>query len=448
MNKRSLNTDSQNSSDASNRFPQRVVYLTAGAGGMFCGSCLNDNTLARELTKLGVDIQLIPTYTPITTDEEDVSIDQVFFGGINVFLQQKFPPLRLLPAAFDRFLNHPRLIRWATKKDVQADPKLLGDMTVSMLKGSAGFQKKEVKRLLNFLDDAQPQVVNFTNSLIAGCAPEIKKRLQCPIVVTLQGDDIFLDYIPKSYAEQSIRQISALSESIDAYVVHSAYYADYMSDRLGIPRSKMHVVKLGIDANDFSTSDQTPPSASKTKSIGYLARLTPEKGFHVLTDAFIRLREKRDDVELKIAGWLGTEHQQFAEEQFSKLRSAGLEHTYSYLGVVSRTEKLDFLNGLDIFTVPTTYREPKGRFALEAMACGLPLVLPNHGAFPEMIAESGCGVLVRPNDADHLAEELNSLLNDHERCHSLGAAGRESVLANRNGESMARETLKVYAQLR
>lgn len=426
-------------------FPERVVYLTAGAGGMYCGSCLNDNTLARAITKLGVDVQLVPTYTPITTDEDDVSIDQVFFGGINVFLQQKFPVLRLLPAPLDRLLNHPSLIRWATKNDVQANPELLGAMTVSMLKASAGFQKKEVKRLMNFLLAEKPQVVNFTNSLIAGCAPEIRKRLDIPIVVTLQGDDIFLDYIPEKHRDQCISQIQKLSESIDAYVVHSQYYADYMSDRLGIPSSKMSIVKLGIDTDDLRPAERG--RGEFPKQIGYLARLTPEKGFHVLVDAFIHLRQQRDDVHLRIAGWLGTEHKSFAEEQFNKLREAGLEDCFTYSGVVDRQEKLDFLHGLDVFTVPTTYREPKGRFALEAMACGIPMVLPDHGAFPEMIADANCGVLFRPEDVGQLATELNHLLNDPERCRSLGDAGRQAVLQHRSADAMARSTLDLYASL-
>ena len=424
---------------------ERVVYLTAGAGGMFCGSCLNDNTLARGMTNLGVDVQLVPTYTPITTDEEDVSIDEVFFGGINVFLQQRFPPLRFLPRRFDRFLNAPQLIRWATKKDVQADPQMLGAMTVSMLKGSAGFQRKEVKRLLAFLTDANPQIINFTNSLIAGCAPEIRRKLGCPIVVTLQGDDIFLDYISQQHATQSIRQIRELSESIDAYIVHSEYYADYMSERLGLAKSKFSVIKLGIDPADFSQSDQH--RNGDKKRIGYLARLTPEKGFHILCDAFLQLRKIRDDVELHIAGWLGTEHQDFAEQQFEKLRQAGFGDDHVYHGVVDRQAKLEFLKGLDVFTVPTTYREPKGRFALEAMACSLPVVLPEHGAFPELVTETQCGVLVRPNDAKHLAQELDSLLDDEARCGRLGAAGRAAVLENRNGTSMARETLELYSGL-
>ena len=77
--------------------PKKIVYLTAGAGGMFCGSCMHDNALAKSLSSLGFDIQLVPTYTPIRTDESDVSVDQVFFGGINVYLQQKIPLLRYVP---------------------------------------------------------------------------------------------------------------------------------------------------------------------------------------------------------------------------------------------------------------------------------------------------------------------------------------------------------------
>ena len=80
-----------------NEPPLRVAYITSGAAGMYCGSCLHDNTLARALTARGVDVQLIPTYTPIRTDEEDVSIDRVFLGGINVFLQEKLPLFRHLP---------------------------------------------------------------------------------------------------------------------------------------------------------------------------------------------------------------------------------------------------------------------------------------------------------------------------------------------------------------
>lgn len=412
---------------------------------MYCGSCLNDNTLARAISELGFDIQLVPTYTPITTDESDFSLNQVFFGGINVYLQQKFPPLRWLPSIFDRVLNSPALIRWATKKDVQTDPAMLGAMTVSMLKARDGYQKKEVARLMSYLGEVGPDLVNFTNVLIAGCVRELKSRWpKMTTVVTLQGDDIFLDYIPEKYRRQSIEQIKELSEFIDGYVAHSLYYADYMSDRLEIPRSKIHVVKLGIDHEDFQKAEF---GNREKRRIGYLARLTPEKGLHVLVDAFLKLREKRDDVELALAGWVGSEHATFAEQQFEKLANAGLENDYVYKGVVDRSEKVAFLRDLDVFSVPTTYREPKGRFALEAMAAGIPLVLPDHGAFPELIKEAGCGVLVPPNEHEPLAVALDEMLNDQQRALELGSAGRETIIESRSAKSMARETIGLYERL-
>ena len=80
----------------------KLLYLTAGAAEMYCGSCLHDNTLAAALLDLGEDVVLVPTYTPLRTDEADVSIDRVFFGGINVYLQQKSAVFRHTPWWLDR----------------------------------------------------------------------------------------------------------------------------------------------------------------------------------------------------------------------------------------------------------------------------------------------------------------------------------------------------------
>ncbi|MCR9119204.1 MAG: glycosyltransferase family 1 protein, partial [bacterium] len=85
----------------------KIAYLTAGAAGMFCGSCMHDNTLARALIARGVDVQLIPLYTPIRTDEDSVTVDRVFFGGVNVYLQEKIPLFRYLPRIFDRWFDSP-----------------------------------------------------------------------------------------------------------------------------------------------------------------------------------------------------------------------------------------------------------------------------------------------------------------------------------------------------
>ena len=131
--------------------PPKIAYLTAGGGGMFCGSCMRDNTLAAALTRLGCDVVLVPLYTPIRTDEADVSVDQVFFGGINVYLQQKFPLFRYLPGFLDRWLDRPWIINRLAAGRIQVEARALGELTVSVLQGEHGHQRKEVFRLVDWL---------------------------------------------------------------------------------------------------------------------------------------------------------------------------------------------------------------------------------------------------------------------------------------------------------
>src|SRR5262245_23446841 len=89
----------------------RIVSITAGAAGMFCGSCLHDNTLVAALHALGHDALLIPTYTPIRTDEQDVSEHRVFLGGLNVYLNFKSALFGRLPRFVHRLLDRPALLR-------------------------------------------------------------------------------------------------------------------------------------------------------------------------------------------------------------------------------------------------------------------------------------------------------------------------------------------------
>lgn len=439
-------------SDSPDATTPKVVYLTAGAAGMFCGSCLNDNMLVRALRQQGLDVMLVPTYTPIRTDEEDVSVDRVFLGGINVYLQQKIPVLRWLPHWMDRFLDHPGLIRRVTQRAVHIDPATLGRLTLSMLKGPRGNQRKEVKRLVRWLErDVQPHLVVFTNILIGGSIPEIKRRLGVPVIVTLQGDDLFLDSLREQDRAACLQQIAKITGYVDAFVVHTSFFREYMSKYFDIPAERIHVTPLGIDTQPFQelpdpSGDDTASPGQRRMNIGYLARLAPEKGLHVFTEAFLRLVEMAPDmpVDLKIAGWMGEHQRPWVQEQFAKLDGAGLQDRYSYAGTLQRDEKVRFLCGLDLFSVPATYLEPKGRYVLEAMAAGVPVVEPDRGAFPELIQPCDGGVLVRPDDPEELARVWLQLLRDDTARRAMGRRGREYVLSHRNADSMARHTAELY----
>ncbi len=430
--------------------PLRVMYLTAGGAGMFCGSCMHDNTLVSALLKQGLDIQLLPLYTPIRTDEENVSVDRVFFGGVNVYLQQKIPLFRHLPMLVDRFLDQPWLLRLATRlHSVETSPHELGGLTVSMLRGVSGFQRKEVTRLCAWLRREQPNLICLSNMLIAGSAPMLKQEVGAPILATLQGDDIFLDGLTEPYRTQAFQEIHKLIDSIDGFIVNSHYYADYMSEYFGIAREKIHVLPLGIDTTEFAQAAPAP-SLANPPTVGYLARLVHEKGLHVLVEAFIELRRRpqMEQARLHIAGWVGDDPEGYAEEQFQKLHDAGLADAFEYRDLFERhQDKVDFLRELDVLSTPTTYREPKGLFVLEALAAGVPVVQPDHGAFPELLADTGGGRLVRPNDPAHLADVLHELLLDHEARKKLAEHGRRAVLESRNVERTSTRVLQLYHQM-
>src|SRR5918992_4671721 len=112
----------------------RVLSITAGAANMYCGSCLRDNALARELLARGHDVTLQPVYTPTVTDEENVSSDRVLFGGVSVYLQQHMGLFRHTPWLLDRLWDAPAVIRRFATGSISVDPRMLGALTVSTLR--------------------------------------------------------------------------------------------------------------------------------------------------------------------------------------------------------------------------------------------------------------------------------------------------------------------------
>jgi hypothetical protein len=207
----------------------RLLYLTAGAGGMYCGSCLRDNALAAELMAEGHDVTLVPLYTPTLTDEPNVSQPRVFFGGISVYLEQHSALFRRTPKWLDRLWDSAFALRLAARRSIAVDPGRLGELTVSMLKGGAGNQRKELDNLLGWLGgQGAPDVVTLQNSMLIALAAPVKKALRRPVVCTLQGEDLFLDNLREPHRAEALRLIRENVAHVDAFIAVSEFYADYM----------------------------------------------------------------------------------------------------------------------------------------------------------------------------------------------------------------------------
>lgn len=427
----------------------RILAFTGGAGSMYCGSCLRDNALAAALLSRGHDVILTPVYTPTRTDERNVSGRQVFFGGISVYLQQHAPLFRYTPRFLDRLWDSPWALRLATRRQITVDPKNLGEMTVSMLRGERGFQRKEIAKLLDWLrTEPRFDVINLPYPLLLGLAEPLRRELKTPICCTLQGEDLFLDGLGEPYRSQSLDLIREASVHVDAFLPVSEYYRDYMPGYLGVPREKMRLVPLGINRNGYSPKTH---SRSGPFTIGYFARIAPEKGLHLLCDAYRRLRSRpgagTEAARLVAAGYLAAEHQQYLDGIRARLREWGLDAEFEYRGELDRAQKIAFLQSLDVLSVPATYDEPKGIPLLEAMANGVPVVQPRRGAFTEIVEKTGGGLLVPPDDATALADGLLELWRDPARAAALGAAGAAGVAQHYDVARMAETAESVYRDL-
>jgi glycosyltransferase involved in cell wall biosynthesis len=428
-----------------------ILYITAGAAGMYCGSCLRDNALATELIRQGHDVTLLPLYTPTLTDEPNVSSAKTFFGGISVYLEQRSPLFRYTPRWLDKIWDSQFALKAASKRSIAVDPDSLSELTLSILRGERGNQGKEIGKLVGWLKtQPPPDVVDMQNSMLIGLARPIKEATGSPVCCTLQGEDLFLDGMREPYHGQALELIREHAKYVDAFIAVSDYYAGHMAAYLGIPREKIHVVPLGINLKDYEAiSAPLRPRENGDFTIGYFARVAPEKGLRELTEAY-RLLRKRDDfppARLEVAGYLAPEHKGYLREIERDMREFGLAGEFHYHGALDRDAKLRFFQSIDVLSVPTTYAEAKGLSVIEAMASGVPVVQPAKGSFPEIVERTGGGVLSEPNNAASLADAIYSLWKNPELANDLAKRGAAGVRKHYSVSHMASRALEVYAGL-
>jgi len=411
---------------------------------MYCGSCLRDNALATELIARGHEVLLLPVYTPTLTDEPNVSQDKIVLGGISVYLEQYVPFFRKTPGWLDGLWDSTLILNLASRGSISTNPKMLGEMTVSVLKGEDGFQRKEIRKLIEWLkSQPAPDVISLPYSLLLGLAKPLKQALNRPVCCTLQGEDLFLDGLQEHYRRQACDLIRSHIEHVDAFLAVSDYYAEFMPDYLGIPADKIRVVPLGINLQGF---EARTPDGTMLFTVGFLARIAPEKGLHVLAEAYRLLRQSKDigQARLEVAGYIAPEHKAYLSDIEQRLRDWGLASEFHYRGVLDRPQKIAFLQTLDVLSVPATYNEPKGVSLLEAMACGVPVVQPRRGAFTEIVERTSGGLLVKPDDPDSLAEGILKIFQNRSLAEELGNNGIRGVREHYSARQMADRALEAY----
>jgi glycosyltransferase involved in cell wall biosynthesis len=392
---------------------------------------------------------MLPLYTPLETDGPDPSAGRVFYGGLAAYLEQKSEIFRRRWPLVDRLLDQPWLLRAVARRAIDTRPEDLGEMTVSVLRGAEGRQAKELQRLLEFLDtQGRPDVVNLSNALLSAVAGPIKERFKVPVVSTLQGEEDFVNRLPEPQRGEAWRLLRSHAEKIDLFIAPSESYADEAAVMLGVPRSRLRVVRPGVDTDVYRPAAEVAAAARAVRRIGCVSRCSPNKGTDLLCEAFAALDAQHPGrSSLALAGQVGAADRPWCEELRDGLARRGLAERVEFRGELALAEKVVFLQGLDVFAQPSRFAERRGMAALESLACGVPIVVPRSGIFPEMVELTGGGVVVEPENAAALAEALGRLVADPAERDRLARAARAGVKKYFSADMMTEATLAVYGEI-
>jgi glycosyltransferase involved in cell wall biosynthesis len=440
-----------------------ILFLTAGTGSVYAGSGLRDNSLAAEWRRDGHHVTLVPLFTPTLTDEPNVSERRVFFGGL--YLSQHVPLFRRTPSLLDRLFGTPAVIRAVTRRQSVADATLRDEAIVAMLELDhepvPRALQRELERLIGWLGTLlEPDIICLSSALLIGLARPLRQALGARVCCLLSDEDSSLDRLHEPHRNQALAAIRKLAGEVELFAACSRDTAGFMASYFGIPPDRIRVSPLGITTQDFDRAlgrraqevsrTSTRDAANRPFTIGYLARIAPEKGLDRLVDAYRQLRHDRGmpAVRLEIAGALAAEHRDYWARIERKLHDWGYAGDYRYHGAISRTAKVAFYAQLDAFSMPATAREPKGLSVLEAMASGVPVVQPRRGACIEAIESTGGGFLVGPDSAECIAEGLWQLWQDPDVRARCGDDGADEVRERFTAYQMAGRLLHVFENAR
>ena len=427
----------------------KIIQIIPGSGDNFyCENCLRDMETVHALRGFGHDVMIVPLYLPGRLQEtQAMNTGQLFYGGINVYLQQKLAIFRHTPRWLDRWLDNRALLKWVARKASMTRAADLALTTLSMLQGEEGRQVKELDRMLDWLvQQERLDVVSLSNALLVGLARRIKQRLQVPVVCFLQDEEEFLDAFDPSDKDRVWQTLTERARDIDMFVAVSDYCGEQMAPRMRIGPQHLKVIRPGIKTDGFSPAP-TPPA---TPTVGFLSRLCADKGLDILVDAFIRLKrnEQFRKIKLRLTGGKTSGDESFVQDIHKRLRSCGMLDDVEFVDNFDRDHRAAFLQSLTVLSVPERYNPCSGRYVMESLASAVPVVTTAGGAMPEVEKIINAGIFLAPkDDPAAVALTLEPLLADPQYANEEGRKARAIVLQKFSIERSARELESLFGEL-
>ncbi|WP_454197404.1 glycosyltransferase [Nocardia sp. Marseille-Q1738] len=288
----------------------------------------------------------------------------------------------------------------------------------------------------------QPDIVHAQHWL-SGLAAELAARADgIPVVLTFHG----LGTVQRrceGLADQSPRsriRFERLIATRAAHVVATCSDEAVELTRMGVPRFRTSIVPCGVDLSAFTPEGSRAERNARHRLVA-AGELVRRNGF----DAVIKALRELPDTELVIAGGPATGDQDNTEGR--RLRRVAADHgvleRLRLLGPVGRPMLPRLYRSADVM-VCTPWYEPFGTAALEAMACGRPVIATPVGGLLDTVVDGVTGRLVAPPDPDAIARAIRPLLEDATLRETWGAAGYQRAAGRHSWDRVAVETLSAY----
>lgn len=425
----------------------RIVHIIPGTADLYyCQNCMRDKELVTALRARGHTVTIVPLYLPLTSGGVALvpGTVPVFYGAVTVYLSQMIPGYRHVAGFFRKWLDSRGLLERVARRTGSTRPQGLEAMTISVLEGERGAQRRELGRLVAWLrDQERPDVIHLSNALLLGLAGQLRAALKVPVVCTLQDEDSWVDEMEPALAALVWSLIADKARDIAAFLPVSHYYSDLIRQRLGHGLdTPFTVIPAGIEPSSYGQAHFEP----ERPVIGYLSRLCDAMGAGEVVEAFIRLRQRgrSGKARLRMTGGNAAEDLPFIEGLKRRVAEAGLQDAVEFLPSFEPDERRRFLASLALMTVPVKRAEAFGLYMVEAMASGVPVVQPRLGPAPEMIEATGAGVCYPPGDREALVQAWETILASRDRWEAMSAAGRRQAEQGYSLECVSRQLVGVY----
>ncbi len=301
--------------------------------------------------------------------------------------------------------------------------KRIGGVDVRFVRSRLGSPwlhlEHQIRSLLAAGRGRRPDVIHVHNEPEAAL---IGRRLRIPTV--LHYDNYFFRGHDRLFAVYR-RALQAF----DALLPVSAYCAEESLKWWKLSPERSIVVPNGVNIERFSPDPAA--AAEERRHLGlhgavillYVGRVCEQKGTDILLSAFREVRRRHSDAHLLVAGPIeqfGAAGDGLAADRWrTDMDRAGAR----YLGLVPEDRLVALMSLADVFVMPTTELEMQGMAALEAQACGTPVIASDHGGLPETVPD-GCGLRFAPRDIDGLTRAIERLLADRAERDALGRKAR------------------------